>query len=488
MKKLTVGVVCIGMANFEARSYQLQEKTRTALANLPEGLLRKAELHLYPALVETVAEAQRAKNWFSSSGKPPVDLLMIQASSLAMGDLLYPLFDISKDVGFWSIPEPTYEGDLRLNSYTGINLAISIHRKAFQPKHPGSSCKWFHGWPGDTTFDSAFRCTIDALHARLNLRNSRIGQLGATVPTFDNLTFDVPDIRRSLGAEIVSLDIDEIVKRVKDVSDAQAQPYAEAITSKARRILVEPDWLLRTGKILHAIHQIREEYQFQSLALRCWPEFQSDLDIAPCVAVAALNESGIPTSCEGDTIGSLSMYTAWLVSQQPVTMNDLVAFDPGFDTLQMWHCGPGPVSWADDDGQTIDYHHTLNRRKAPGEAKTGLSSDMVFRNGPVTVMRYNDRADGLLAFEAEIVPGPAKPFKGTGGWFSTFTCGEESYRAQDILQTIAAHGFEHHYPVARGHIEQVYHEMAYWMNLSVTPLQRWKPYAKFVSDTNITHQ
>ena len=478
MKQIVVGVVCIGMANFEARSYQLHAKTHEALDRLPQRITSKAIFLHYPQLVESVDEAKACRKWFLADSQKPVDFLIIQASSLAMGDLMYPLFTICERIGFWSVPEPTYDGDIRLNSFTGINLAISIHRKSYQKEHPQAQCTWWHGWPGDSEFDSSLECTIDALHARENLKDSRILQLGDTVPTFDNLTFNTKALKDSLGTEIITIDIDDLVKRTTSVSDSQGAHYAKRVKQQASRVLVEDHWLLQTGKIMHAIHALHQEYQSQAVALRCWPEFQSELSIAPCVAVAALNESGIPTGCEGDAIGTLSMYTAWLITQKPVTMNDLVAYDAPSDAIQMWHCGPGPVSWANSEGQSIDYHHTLNRRKSPDERPTGLSSDIVFQNGPVTVMRFNDEGSGMFTFESDIVTGPAKPYKGSGGWFSNITSGGNAYRAKDVLNTVVANGFEHHYPVARGHIEHVYREMAYWMNLSLTPMQRWKTYAQ----------
>jgi L-fucose isomerase-like protein len=480
MKQIVVGVVCIGMGNFEARSYRMHERTHEVFGLLPQKVTDKAQFLQYPHLVESEQQADQCRAWFLADSQKPVDFLIIQASSLAMGDLMYPLFTICDRIGFWSVPEPTYDGDIRLNSFTGINLAVSIHRKSYQKEHPKAQCTWWHGWPGDSEFDTALACTIDAIHAKENLKHSRILQLGDTVPTFDNLTFNTQALQDSLGTEIITLDIAQLIKRIQDVTDSQGAEYASLIRQQASRVLVEDHWLLQTGKIMHAIHALRQEYQSQAVALRCWPEFQSELTVAPCVAVAALNENGIPTGCEGDAIGTLSMYTAWLITQKPVTMNDLVAYDTPSDAIQMWHCGPGPVSWADSEGQSIDYHHTLNRRKAPGEEPTGLSSDIVFQNGPVTVMRFNDDGNSMFTFESDIVTGPAKPYKGSGGWFSNITSNGTGYRAKDVLNTVMANGFEHHYPVARGHIEQVYREMAYWMNLSITPMQSWRPYAQQV--------
>jgi len=142
----------------------------------------------------------------------------------------------------------------------------------------------------------------------------------------------------------------------------------------------------------------------------------------------------------------------------------------------MWHCGPGPAAWADENGQCLEYHHTLNRRKADKSEWTGVSSDISFKKGPVTVMRYGRDGKSIFVFEAEVVDGPAPPFPGSGGWFGSFMSNKKAFHVMDFVETVKTHGIEHHYPVAMGHIEHVYREFASWMKLDVLPFTEWKYY------------
>ena len=467
MRLLRIGVVGLSFSNFEAKKHKVWENSSEKLKVIASQY--QAELILWSDILESAEDSKRAANYFENQ---KIDFLLIQASSFFLGDVIYPLLALEKNTGLWFVPEPSYGGELQLNSLTGFNLATSICKKFSS----SVQTKWFFGTPGEPSFDEPFSITLLALKAVVTIPGSRIGQIGEIVPTFDNLVYDERKLRESLGVEVVQITIDELFNCYKQVSQSRIGELVHDLKQRSNRVLVEDIWLEKTARVIGGMQMLKEEYKLDAAAVKCWPEFQSELDMAPCAALAFANDIDFPSGCEGDLVGALSMLISHRITGTAPTINDPVAFDEGTGTIQMWHCGPGPASWADDEGQTLAYHHTLNRRKSALEPLSGVSSDISFRQGAVTVMRLEDDGKQLFVFEANVVKGPGKPFAGSGGWFGEFTSDKQKVSIKDFVETVGAYGIEHHYPVCRGHIENVYREMASWMGLQVLPFKQWKPY------------
>ena len=56
----------------------------------------------------------------------------------------------------------------------------------------------------------------------------------------------------------------------------------------------------RVTRVYFALKQMREENNWDSLAVQCWSQFQELYDIAPCMAYGWMgSEDGIAVSCEG---------------------------------------------------------------------------------------------------------------------------------------------------------------------------------------------
>ncbi|NIV39645.1 MAG: hypothetical protein GWN58_62625, partial [Anaerolineae bacterium] len=81
--------------------------------------------------------------------------------------------------------------------------------------------------------------------------------------------------------------------------------------------------------------------------------------------------------------------------------------------VQLWHCGPTAASLADEAGQRITYHPTLDRASPPDKAPSGTSSDLVLAPGPATIVRFTPAADRAFLMSADIVEGPTRGYDGS---------------------------------------------------------------------------
>jgi L-fucose isomerase-like protein len=413
--------------------------------------------------IQSREEAERAAGQIKAA---KVDFLLIQASSFSLGDVVLPLVDVGARLGLWFLPEPSFEGDIPLNSLTGFNLFSSIIR--LHLKEQQIPFKWFFGQATAPRFRRRLEITVGALGALKRLSQTKIGLLGGAAPTFYNLDYDAASIAQRLGVQIEVCPLEEIFGRVESYSMAEVDEVVKGMAARAAEVQVTDEWMARTAQVYLAFRELAREGSYGALGVRCWPEFQSELGgLGPCAAVAWLNETGLPASCEGDVPGAISMLAAHHISRVPVTMTDLVAFAEEEELIQMWHCGPSPASWADEAGQALTYHPTLDRASPPDAPRSGVSSDLVFAPGPVTVARFSQDAGELMLLSAQVVEGPSRGYPGSRGWLGQLRMNYEPLSIADLIETMAYYGLEHHYPLARGDWTDTFSELAAWTGIHI---------------------
>jgi len=470
MEKLGVGLVGAYFPNFAAEQYGVYQRAVAALEELAAEW--DFDLVVVEAGVQTAEQAEMARRQLEDAG---IDFVLVQASSFALGDVILPLARMDIPLGLWAVPEPLLEGEIPLNSLAGFNLFSSIIRLHLRER--SVPFKWFYGQADDVRFRRRLRLTVQALAALKRLSQARIALVGDVAPTFYNLGYDAAAIEARLGVKIEQRQIDDIFSLAKGYSTERVTTVVGEMKAGACEVLVTDSWLERTGRVYLALRELADEGGYDALAVRCWPEFQEELaGIGPCAAIAWLNETGIPTACEGDVPGALSMLALHCACEEPVTMTDLVAITEEQGLVQLWHCGPAPPGFADEEGQRLTYHPTLDRAKPPDAPRSGVSSDLVFAPGPATILRFSQTADAMFLMSADVVKGPTRGYDGSRGWLTNFQMDGETLSIPDLMETIAYYGLEHHYPIARGDWADVFHEMGGWTGMQMLQKVSYRDY------------
>jgi hypothetical protein len=313
MSKLRIGLVGAFFPNFDALKLGVYGKSKEELQALAH--LLDFELVAVEEGVKSQDEAGRAARELDAAG---VDFLLIQASSFSLGDVILPLVDVNARLGLWFLPEPSFEGEIPLNSFTGFNLFTSIIR--LHLKERSLPFKWYFGMAATPRFRQRLEITVRALAALKGLSQTKIGLIGGAAPTFLNLDYDAPSIAQRLGVQIEQHPMDSVFQRVESYTESQVAEVVGSMTERAAEVQVTDEWMARTGRVYLALRDLAGEGAYGALGVRCWPEFQSELGgIGPCAAISWLNETGLPTSCEGDVPGAISMLAAYHVTRVPVT-------------------------------------------------------------------------------------------------------------------------------------------------------------------------
>jgi hypothetical protein len=457
------GVMCTPFRGDKENNYsgdiQAMEKMAVEL---------KFELHALKDGIYDLDQAQAAASELEEWG---ADFILLQTSSFASGDFLYPFTKLSARLGLWSVPEgpPTPEGGLPLNSFTASNLYNSIIRTTL-PDYQ-RPVKWFLGHPGQPFFDQRLFITIQALRALINLPGKKVALIGGVAPSFDNLIIDYQKLKSRLDIDVLEIDLEQVLEIARGFENQQLNPTMEEIKSSAKSFDEGQTLALeKTARVHRAVQVLAEQYNFEAVALSCWPQFQKDYDLAVCSVLGHLNSGGLIAACEGDLTSAVSMLTLrYLTNGEIVTLMDLVSIDNTDESVLLWHCGPTSPILADENGVTMQ---PLWLFDGPDNKRTGLHNDLVLKPGAGTVLGFTTDFNNMLVLGGDI--DNTKPsYMGSRGWLSNLHLNTEKIFAPDLVQTLMVSGYQHHYPFAYGDLGAVGLELCGWLGIQPIPMEKY---------------
>ncbi|MDR3210967.1 MAG: hypothetical protein LBU79_03515 [Planctomycetota bacterium] len=404
------------------------------------------------------------------------DFTLLINASLPFGRIMLPLAKVRGRLGFWSFPEPTRDGVLQLNSFCGVNLMGSL--LSHYSRRPGVPGKWFYGQPESPMFAERLRCTIRALQAIKGLGSLRIGQIGGLANGFENMYVDERDLESKFGTYLQTRhSVEEIVARAVKLPDSQVAEEIAKARAEAKRVTVSDEHLAKSTRVFMACRDFARENRYDALAISCWARFQEVYGIAVCGAMSRLNEQGILAVCEADIFSTVCMAAMKAMTGEKPALNDLVSLDESDNSLNLWHCGVAPTSWADSKGVTWDCHFNIGHYDGKTWCGDGMVADMNFRPGPVTIVSMGGRFDRLFLVTGEVMAG--KPgYAGSSGWVKNIAINGQAVDIPVLINSIATHGVNHHYSTSYQDLTFEWNEFAAWMGIAVLPPLEYKPYVQ----------
>jgi len=467
MRKVRIGLVGVmahpfpgdKQAGFTASSRELAALSGELgfdLLTIPSGLYSREH---------AAAAAERLVAWGA-------DLILIQASSFAGGDLIYPFARTGIRLALWAVSEGTVkDGPLPLNSLCVVNLYSSILGTVVRDyPHP---VHWYWGPVSGDLFLPRFTNTVRALTAIANLRTARVALLGGVVPGFDNLRVDPAALSQRLGVMVGLHTFDEVKRRALACSERAVGNRVREMVAEAAHVDSGLDEALaNAARSELAVREIADAGGYDAVAVACWPEFQSELNVGVCSMMGRLNASGLVAACEGDLYSAVSMLALRYMSGQPTTVMDLVDVDEGHNAALLWHCGPGPAPLADEGGLHLERHYLLSRGQG---REMGVMGNLVLRSGRATVMSFAQDFSRIMVLTGQL-DNRLPSFCGARGWLTDLHWGGQPISTRDLLQTIVGTHLQHHYPLVYGDFAHVSLEMAAWLGIAPLPVLPYQPY------------
>ena len=270
------------------------------------------------------------------------------------------------------------------------------------------------------------------------LRRVRIGAVGARPNAFNTTRFS-EKLLEAAGISVNTIDLSEVFgaaasigssdQRVKDrigriraYADSSAAPE-ESLEKMAKFAIVVDDWMRSLG--------------LTATAIQCWSSMQKNYGVNVCTVMSMMSEQMLPSACEVDIAGVISMYVLQLASGRPsalVDWNNNYGSDP--DKCVFFHCG----NWARDFLPDIRIATAPVLGTVLGEENTFGALSGRTSAGPVTFGRVStdDLAGRIRAYVGEGVF--------TDDPLSTF--GSKAVvkidRLPRLMHYICKNGFEHH--------------------------------------------
>ncbi len=469
------GVMCTPFRGDKEANYAADHEALMQLAQQLDFELHAIQQGIY-SLDEARAAAQALAEW-------EADFVLLQNSSFAAGDFIYPFTRHPWRLGLWAVPEgpPTSEGGLPLNSFTAMNLYNSILQHAQQEiRQP---VKWFYGHPTDPLFHDRLAVTVQALRPLINLPGRTVALIGGVAPTFDNLSVDPALLKENFGISVKEIKLDDVLQLAQKIEAKQVRPIVDGLRDSARVQDSEVhNALEKSARVVNAIQNLQTQHGFDAVALSCWPQFQSDYQLAVCSVMGYLNSLGVIAACEGDVTSAVSMLLLrFLTNGEIVTLMDLAALDAQDQSILLWHCGPTSPALADDRGATLQPLWLLD---GPEGERTGLHNDLVLKPGSASVIGFTTDFQRMLLLSGEMNPG--KPsYAGSRGWMENLHLNGEPIQLEDLVQTLMSSGYQHHYPFGYGMLVDAALEYCSWQNIQ--PIQRrdYTPYLELERGRNI---
>jgi L-fucose isomerase-like protein len=359
----------------------------------------------------------------------------------------------------------------------GLNVPVLIHATADDPSRMGidarrdafcgkmSACNVLTQYgipytltsvhtqrPGSESFHADLRRFAAVCRVAKGLRTARIGAIGARPAAFKTVRYSEKILEAS-GIAVEPIDLSEILGRIQRLTDDEPEVRAkfEAMQSYVSTDGIPDVALSKMAKLGVVVDRWMKEADVTVTAIQCWTSLEEFFGVVPCTIMSMMSDMNLPSACEVDVCGTISMYALTLASQTPSALldwNNNYGEDP--NKAVCFHCSNLPKAFFDEvhmDYQAI-IAGTVGRENTYGTCVGKV------RPSPMSFARFStdDRTGRIRGYvgEGRFTDDPLTTFGGAGV--------VEIPQLQHLLRFICANGFEHHVAGTMATVADAVHE------------------------------
>jgi L-fucose isomerase-like protein len=270
------------------------------------------------------------------------------------------------------------------------------------------------------------------------LRSARLGAVGARPNAFNTVRYS-EKLLQETGITVLTADLSEILGPAAKLKndDVDVKNQLDQIMNYLPTKGVPNESIMRMAKFSTILKKWMADLDIQATALQCWNSLQTNYGVNVCTLMSMMSESLMPSACEVDITGVVSMYGLQLATGTPsalVDWNNNYGNDP--DKCVLFHCGNWAKSFTPD--ARMEYANIL--ATTLGKENTYGAINGRTTSGPMSFARVttDDQLGMIRAYVGE-------------GEFTDDVLDTFGSRAvikvpqlQDLLKYIVKNGFEHH--------------------------------------------
>ncbi len=204
--------------------------------------------------------------------------------------------------------------------------------------------------PEDPTFLQDLNRFIAVCRVVNGLSGVRLGAVGARPGAFNTVRYSEKILERN-GISVTTVDLSEILGDAAKIAEDNERLIGKIddIRSYADTSAVPSDKLIQMARLGVVLDDFISANHLDATAIQCWTSVQANHGCNVCTSMSMMSEQLMPSACEVDVTGVLTMYAMQLASGSPsalVDWNNNYGDDP--DKCVLFHCGNWAKSFLDE--------------------------------------------------------------------------------------------------------------------------------------------
>jgi len=292
--------------------------------------------------------------------------------------------------------------------------------------------------PASQEFAADVQSFLGVCRVVKGLRGVRLGAVGARPGAFNTVRYSEKILEKH-GISVTTVDLSEILAKAGklDTGAAAVKAKLAEIEAYAPAPGVPPEKLLQMAKLGVILTEWMEANALDATAIQCWTSVQQNFGCNVCTLMSLMSEKFMPSACEVDVTGALTMFAMQLAARSPAALvdwNNNYADDD--DKCVLFHCGNWAKSLLPDIkianapilGSTLGVENTYG-------ALEGRAPAAPLTFGRLTTADAEGRIRAYVG-EGELTNDPLDTFGNRAV--------ARIPRLQQLLSYVCRQGFEHH--------------------------------------------
>lgn len=299
--------------------------------------------------------------------------------------------------------------------------------------------------PSNELFSDELENFVAVCRVVNGLRTVRIGAVGARPGAFNTVRYSEKILERH-GISVSTVDLSDILGRAKGLTgeDPIVQAKIDEIKGYADTGLVPPDKLTLMATMGVVLGQFMEENALNATAIQCWTSVQQNYGCNVCTSMSMMSERMMPSGCEVDVTGVLTMYALQLASNTPSALVDWNNnYGDDENKCVLFHCGNWAKSFLPDiKVSTAPILGTIVGEENTIGALEGRTPATALTFGRIST---DDAAGTIRTYigEGQLTDDELKTFGNRAV--------ANVDNLQDLMRYICKNGFEHHVAMNASH-------------------------------------